>query len=191
MRRRRPHSSRFSSQERRLARAVLPRSSARSRTPRNRRARPVPSSSRPFVRGTRGAWPSWSSASRDQNRASGLARESMRRERARCAGPSLICGRNLRGRAASSGREALLPTTMRDYAFEPLMACAYSRPLYQPQDEHAVCGRTGSWQRGHDARVGGLAFHCARRDRVRDRDFFHFGVSPPVMATFSSSCRLP
>jgi hypothetical protein len=78
--------------------------------------------------------------------------------------------------------------TRRGYAFEPLMAWAYSRPLYQPHDEHAVCGSMASRQRGQVVSVGALAFHWARRDRVLDRDFFHLGVRPPVMSTFSSSC---
>jgi len=105
-----------------------------------------------------------------------------------------------RGLSLSKAQKPMLPSGRRlrrpnacaeGYAFEPLMACAYSRPLYQPQFGHAVCGRWFSRQRGHVASVGALAFHWARRDRVRDRDFFHFGVRPPLMATFSSSCRRP
>ena len=45
------------------------------------------------------------------------------------------------------------------YAFEFLIACAYSRPLYQPHEEHAVCGRTASRHRGQVVSVGGFVFH--------------------------------
>jgi hypothetical protein len=46
-----------------------------------------------------------------------------------------------------------------------------------PQFGHAVCGSFVSRQRSHVTSVTGAAFHWARRERVRLRDFLRFGTA--------------
>ncbi len=56
-----------------------------------------------------------------------------------------------------------------------------TRPLYQPQVPHTVCGILAAAQRGHVLREGALRRQLeARRMRVFDFDFFFLGTATVV-----------
>lgn len=47
-----------------------------------------------------------------------------------------------------------------------------------------MCGCFGAEQRGHAVSVVAVAFHCARRERVLERDIFRFGTATSVPLLF-------
>jgi hypothetical protein len=57
--------------------------------------------------------------------------------------------------------------------------------LYVPQTLHTVCGSFGDRHCGQATVATGVAFHCARRDRVLLRDVLRLGT-----ATWFSSVGL-
>ena len=55
------------------------------------------------------------------------------------------------------------------------------RPLYVPHTLQTTWGSFGEWHCWHATVATGVAFHCARRERVLLRDIFRFGTATVLL----------